>query len=133
MQAFARALGAQMSAAMARNVLRADRPDRIVIAEMVDRWLTGEIILRSTLPMRRERVDRTPVIDMIKLKRRYSEGTRVPFVAVDPFPDGWEVEDGRTVIHYRKRRYELGRVLEVHTPVDLWDERKVLWEDGKLK
>ena len=131
---FARMLGLEITPHKAGMLLRADKPERIMVCEMVDRWMTGEILVRTTLPARRERIDFTPVIDMIRIRRKYrNDATRIPFVRGERAPDGWRVEEGKTVVIRRNRRYELGRELKVHDPVDVWDERKVLWEDGRLK
>lgn len=132
---FGQKLGVRMSVQQSARIMRGASLDTRLILEMCDRWLTGEVLIRPELTERRERVDATPIIDVIRMNRKWKndEAIRVPFVARDRRHDGWSVVDGRTIIWRRNRRYETGRELREHDPVYLWDERKVLWESGTLK
>lgn len=130
---FAEKLGYKLTALQAQAVLRGGNMERRMLMEACDRYLTGELVLRGELSERRERIDQTPIIDVIRVARRFKGGTRIPFVIRELSKDGWMVKDGRTIIWRRNRRYEIGRELEVHEQVYLWDESKVLWKDGLLK
>lgn len=134
LRAFARRMGIEMTPNQALRILRGGSVDSRLIVEMCDRYMTGEVLVRPELMERRNRIDATPIIDVIRMNRKWKDGAiRVPFVVRDKRKDGWDVVDGRTIIWRRNRRYEVGRELKMHDPVYLWDERKVLWEFGTLK
>ena len=130
---FAARLGFDVGAVRAKTILDAATIERKMLVELCDRYYTGEVLLRPELTERRGREDETPVIDVIKLKRKFKDGYRVPFVRREQERDGWMIVGGRTIIWRRNRRFEIGRELELYEGVFLWDERKVIWTDGLLK